>query len=42
MTGAVRPPTVAIRPRTVEVPGREARMQALASNFEQPDETTRY
>jgi hypothetical protein len=42
MTGAVRLPTVAIRPRTVEVPGREARMQALASNFEQPDETTRY
>jgi hypothetical protein len=42
MTGAVRLPTVVIRPRTVEVTGREAWMQALARNFEEPDETTRF
>jgi hypothetical protein len=40
MTGALRPPTVAIRPRTVEVLGRETWMQALARNFEQPNDTT--
>lgn len=42
MTGALRLPTVVIRPRTVEVTGREAWMQALTRNFEEPDKTTRF
>lgn len=35
MTGALRLPTVVIRPRTVEVTGREAWMQALTRNVDQ-------
>jgi hypothetical protein len=42
MTGALRLPTVVIRPRTVEVTGREAWMQALTRTFEEPDKTTRF